>query len=292
MRQYDSALKYWWNYCTTVQQDPFAAGERTILDCLTKKFKEGASYSSLNTLRSAVALINSVNNSGSTTMDRFFKGIYKLKPTTPKYHATWDVEIVFKELESWGSLESLDIQNLSLKLAMLLALGSAFRVQTLALIKLSNIKLSNNGVEIRVTELIKTSRPGADQPFAFFPYFNDRPSLCIARTLSRYIEVTQKLRNEIDCLFISVKKPFKAVGTQTISRWLRTVMRRAGIGEEYTGHSTRHASTSKAAAQGLDVSIIKAAAGWSKNSKTFARFYKRPLDQANNFAESVFSTKD
>ena len=41
---------------------------------------------------------------------------------------------------------------------MLLALGSAFRVQSLRLIKLNNIVQKNTGVEMKVDELIKTNK--------------------------------------------------------------------------------------------------------------------------------------
>ena len=45
----------------------------------------------LNTQRSAIVLINNRDTSGSTLINRFFKGAFKLRHTAPKYASTWDV---------------------------------------------------------------------------------------------------------------------------------------------------------------------------------------------------------
>ena len=71
-----------------------------------------------------------------------------------------------------------------------------------------------------------------------------------------------------------------AVGTQTISRWLKSLMRMAGVEEEFKAHSTRHAATSRALSKGLDLSSIRKAAGWSKDTRVFARFHNRPVNEA------------
>ena len=224
----------------------------------------------------------------SLLLNRFFKGVFKLRPTSAKYNTTWDVGLVLRELESWGVTESLDLKKLTLKLVMLLALGSAFRVQNLSFIKLENTKMLSKGVEIRIVDLIKTSRLGADQPYVFLPFFQNK-ILCIARTLLHYIEITKSIRGDISQLLISYRKPHRKVGTQTISRWLRVVMKIAGIDEQYTAHTTRHASTSKALNKGLNLNLIKKAAGWSENSRVFAKFYNRPIRELENFSETVFS---
>ena len=64
---------------------------------------------------------------------------------------------------------------MSKKLAILLALGSGFRVQSLASILSKDIKMTNNRVQIR-----KRSKPGVPQPTAVFPFFKVKKSLCFA----------------------------------------------------------------------------------------------------------------
>jgi len=45
----------------------------------------------------------------------------------------------------------------------------------------------------------------------------------------------------------------------------------------FSAHSTRHASTSLAICRGINVDEIEHAAGWSRSSDVFARFYNRPI---------------
>ena len=91
-------------------------------------------------------------------------------------------------------------------------------------------------------------------------------------------------------MLISFKKSHKQVGTQTISSWLKLVMRQARIDNTFTAHSTRHPATSKASSKGLDINLIKKTAGWSINCIVFAKFYNRAIQTLDNdFVESVFS---
>lgn len=52
------------------------------------------------------------------------------------------------------------MEELSKKTVMLSALSTASRAQTLANIDIRNIKKSQNGLEIPITKLLKTSGPG------------------------------------------------------------------------------------------------------------------------------------
>lgn len=266
--------------------DPYNGEESLIIQFLTECFENGSSYGSLNSARSAISLISLKNISDSKIINRFLKGIYRLRPSKPKYDKTWDIGPVLKEISMWYPLENLDLRKLTNKLVILLALGTAQRVQTLALIKLSNIIEVNNGYEIEITDLIKTSRPGSYQPLLKLPEFLEKPELCIAKTLRQYINVTSNIRTTSENLLVTLKKPHKAASTGTISRWLKESLVLCGIGREYSAHSTRHAVTSAAFKKGINLNIIKRAAGWSKDSKTFANYYHRPID----LDETVFAT--
>lgn len=92
-------------------------------------------------------------------------------------------------------LENLSLKEVTEKLIMLLALGTGFRAQTISLIKLSGIVVSKSGTEIKVKDIVKTSRPGSYQSYTFLPFFNDKTNICIASTLKYYINVTSTLRS-------------------------------------------------------------------------------------------------
>ena len=89
-------------------------------------------------------------------------------------------------------------------------------------------------------------------------------------------------------LLVSLIAPHKAISSQSVSRWLTRALRMAGIELGYSGHSTRGASTSAAAAGGLSVDLILEAADWA-SAQTFERFYHREASQAA-FARAVLNS--
>lgn len=88
-------------------------------------------------------------------------------------------------------------------------------------------------------------------------------------------------------LFIALKRPHTAVGSQTISRWIRSTLSDCGVSDAFSTHSTWHASTSLAARKGVPVDLIKRAAGWSGESRVFANFYNRQIIDIDAFAKAV-----
>lgn len=110
-----------------------------------------------------------------------------LRPSKPKYDRTWDVNIAFRKIKEWFPLNELSLETLTERLVLLLALGTAHRVQTLASIKIANIKHNSEGYEIEIPDRIKTSRPGTYQPLLIVPKFTENPKLCIASTMEAYI---------------------------------------------------------------------------------------------------------
>lgn len=261
-----------------------------VLVALTKRYKEGAKYGTLNLLRSAIARVNLTHNSDSKLLNQFFKSVFLLRPTSSKYTSSWDVDTVLKEIKSWGMGTGMGLEKLTLKVTMLLALGAAYRSQSLAMIRLTGMRFTSEGVEIQIQGITKTNKPGSKNPKSFFPLFKDQPELCIASTLMAYREATHNIRGGEDQLLISYRTPYKAVTSQTVGRWLKTVMGMAGIEDTYTAHSTRHASSSAAKRKGLSVASIKDSVGWSNSSQVFSKFYDKPLSKMeDNFAYVVFS---
>ena len=60
-------------------------------------------------------------------VSRFIKGIFELRPTTPRSCCTWSVAPVLKHLSSLEPLKRLSLKELTLKLTVLLALTTATR---------------------------------------------------------------------------------------------------------------------------------------------------------------------
>ncbi|EZA48749.1 hypothetical protein X777_13161 [Ooceraea biroi] len=71
------------------------------------------------------------------------------------------------------------------------------------------------------------------QPFISFSSFEGHENLCIYSLLKHYLHVTKDLRvSSDDSLFISFARPHRAIGSQLISRWLRSSLEECGVRTE------------------------------------------------------------
>lgn len=122
------------------------------------QFKDGKSYSSINSCRAAISLVLSITKEDEPLIKRYFRGLYNANPPAPKYDVTWDPHPVLTTLEKMFPLDSLSIEQLTLKTVTLLALISGHRVETFAKIKISNITEYEDRIEIRVSDKIKTTK--------------------------------------------------------------------------------------------------------------------------------------
>jgi integrase len=296
LKQYNCALYKWWQYCKDNKLDYLSVNTSLVLNFLTEQYQRGASYSSLNTCRSALSLISGKPLSEDKHVSRFLKGVYKTKPVFPKYQTTWNPNIVLDHLTTLYPNESISLDLLTRKTVTLLALSTAQRVQTLSLIKVDNIQINEGNIRIIIDDLIKTSAPGKPTPRLILPFFPNKEEICPARTLLAYIDRTQTFRSirNAERLLLTIKRPIHNASSSTISRWIKQTLSDSGIDTNmYCAHSTRHAATSAANRKGLSVEMIKKTAGWSGNSLVFSKFYNRPLSIENNadnaFAEAVYN---
>lgn len=291
MNQYNSAIQSWCQYCDENCFDFFNANTTQLIKYLTEKFSHGASYSTLNCHRSALSILLGHEITVNDCVKRFFKGVYRLKPPAPKYNTTWDPNIVINYVADLFPNDSISLKELSFKTVTLLALASAQRMQTLSLIKINNIYFHEDKIQIKIEDLIKTSRPGSCQPLITLPYIKENPKVCPALVLKSYINRTSSIRNAEEYLFISHQKPHKKVGTQTLSHWVKFTLEKSGIDiTVYGSHSTRHASTSAAHRTGVNLEVIRKAAGWTESSRVFLKYYKKDLADTTNhsFVNSLF----
>jgi len=152
------------------------------------------------------------------------------------------------------------------------------------------LKYSPEGVTFVPTELAKQSRQNKKIAEFFFPVFPANNKLCPVTTLRAYQERTRDRRKdkEHSQLFISLIKPYNAVTSSTIARWLKSVLTKSGIDTGiFKAHSIRGASTSAAANAGVTTNDILNAADWSSES-VFQKFYYR-CEQKNTFGSSVLA---
>lgn len=280
VEQYSVYFRKWLHFCSTRETDPLQLDEVEVLTFLTEMYKKGESYSAINTARSALSVILSKNGlsiGNFISVKRFMKGIFELRPPMPRYTYIWDVNIIFEFLMNFSS-EDIPLSYLTYKLVTLLALATAQRAQTLHLIDLENFVYNNNEIIVPIPQLLKQSNP-RNRKFSLRLSCNvENPSICVVTTLKEYIRRTKNIRGNQRQLFISFNKPHRAVSRSTISRWIKTVLREAGIDVSiFKAHSTRAASCSHAKRNAVPIEHILKTAGWA-NDKTFRKFYDKVVE--------------
>lgn len=221
-KQYNVSLKNWWFFCIEHNIDIFHPTTSNIINFLNHLFHQGASYATLNATRSAINLIKN-SDVDEKVVNRYLKGAFKIRPVFPKYKTTWDPSIVLDYLASLYPTSTLDLVNLTYKLVSLLALCTAQRIQTLTKIKMENIFIKTEYIEILIPEILKTSGPGKPQPKLIIPFYKTKPELCLASTLLDYCRRTESLRNNTQQLLITTKKPHHPATTQILSRWIKFI---------------------------------------------------------------------
>lgn len=266
-----------------------------IIDFLTSLFKSGKSYSTINSAKSAITNVQSVfgverADHDTMLLTRFMKGVFNQRPHLSKVQTTWDVSLVLKHLKALGIPVILDLFTLVSKLATLLLLLSGQRGQTIHLLQVQDVECTETHLILRPSSLLKTSRPGAHQPEVLLPAYSD-PSLCVVRLYREYMKRTRAMRDtKVTRVFLTTQRPYQPIARATLSRWVKTVLKAAGVDVvHYTSHSTRSATTSAAAGADVPLDTILRTAGWSGPS-TFRRFYNKPINRENQFASAILGT--
>ncbi len=207
-------------------------------------------------------------------VSRLLKGVFEHRPSLPKYDVIWDVSVVLRLLRSW-QLQSISLKDLTLKLTTLLALASSQRVQTLKAFNIQNLTFQENKCVFVIDSVLKTTRPGNHLSTVVIDEFSEDHNLCPVQHLKLYLNKTTSFRSSNMQLLLSYQRPYQPVSTDTIARWIKTVLGKAGLDNKVFGaHSTRAAVTSAAHKNGVSIDRILAAGGWS-NENTFGRFYKK-----------------
>lgn len=158
LKQYDTCLKKWYTFCQNNHLHVFNVTVADVLNFLSYTFDSSARYGTINTCRSALSLLLGQDIVNNDLTKRFLRGVFRLRPTLPKYNLTWNVDQVLDYLSNWYPNEKLNLDQLSKKLTTLLALVTGHRVQTLSVIDVKNIKFTDTEVIIQIPAYIKRKR--------------------------------------------------------------------------------------------------------------------------------------
>ena len=294
-KSYSSAWRQWWGWCSERQISPFPESITPVVEFIAHKFEEGKQCSTLNSYRSALpATIPPIEGNPvgqHPLVCRALQGSFNRRPLKPKYTTTWDVGLVVTFLQvKMADNQSLNLKQISLKSATLLALANAARASDLVALDVQFTQRTAEGVIFRIPGLTKTRRSGPPRSL-FIASFEDK-RVCPVHTLECYLSRTEQLRKTSSGkhqLFLGLKKPHNPVTSATIVRWVKEVLSLAGVDiMAFSSHSTRAASASAARNRGVSVKDIMDAAGWTRQS-TFETYYNKLLP--SEFTQAVLGRK-
>ena len=86
---------------------------------------------------------------------RLLKGVFNSRPPAAQYTTTWDVSSVLTFIDNSPKNRKLSFQDLTHKVAMLMALSNAYRCSDLAALDLKHRSYLTNGVRFIIPDLTK-----------------------------------------------------------------------------------------------------------------------------------------
>lgn len=259
-----------------------------LIEYLTDLFHKGKAYRTINVHRSMISSTAHVHGAEPLGQHKLvtalMKSIFNRRPPQPKYTHTWSPDKVTDFLRNLGPNEALTIEWLSRKVVTLVALATMLRTSELASIKCASVHISETMAHATLLRPRKSQRSG---PLRSVSIRSSSDALiCPVQALTSYLARTEAVRpvNGTTELFLTTLPPQRAATANTLARWIKYVLREAGINTSvFSAHSTRGAAASHALRSGVPLASILQAADW-RSQRTFNEFYRRDIaeSQINN----------
>jgi len=199
---------------------------------------------------------------------------------------SWSVSDLLEFIATWHPASSLSLRQLTLKTLALIAVSSSDRGQTIHAMDIENTHVTREGIEFVIFDALKTSHLKR-KPKIVKCISSKNGSLDVCKYVLDYMNRTLPLRAA--CVKRGLPKPTKLflswktkmpVAQNTISRWLKLILKIAGINTEmFSGHSFRGSSLSAAYSSGVSTSQILKAGDWC-NVNTFLNYYNNPEEDS------------
>ena len=278
--KYSPYWKKFTEFCSNINTKPEEADVEAIVNFFCKLHDDKKSFSVINTAKLAISHHLSFppykHLSDHPLLDKFFKGLFNINPPKPKMSFVWDVSIVFKHFNSLESNDKLPDRELSQKLSMLLLLLGAQRVNTIYNFTVDRMVVTDTAATFAPDSVLKHSRKGRKLDTFVYRAYNANKKLCVLDCINEYLNRrASKVKDDTNKLLVTYGKPYKGSSPDTIRRWIKDLFTTCKI-FDFSAHSCRSASTSKAAKLGMDMDDIVSKACWKKET-TFQRFYNKEI---------------
>ena len=100
-------IERWISVCLERKIDPFQPPLSFLLDYLLQEADrvQGRSYSSMNTIRSAISAVASIGHTPACRhplVCRFMKAVFQIRPSFSRSRTTWDPDVVLTHIDGLG----------------------------------------------------------------------------------------------------------------------------------------------------------------------------------------------
>ena len=103
--QYGSHVQRWMSFCIRRKVDPFQPSINFLLDYLLQEFRKekGRSYSSMNTIRSAISSISYIDDKPAgkhPLVSRLMRAVFQQRPSFSRCQSIWDPDLILNYIKS------------------------------------------------------------------------------------------------------------------------------------------------------------------------------------------------
>lgn len=125
--QYNVTFKIWWSFCKGNNLNTFTYSLHSVLLFMAEQFNKGSAYDTINSHCSALSLLLGGEVGADEQIKRLLRGVYKSRPSAPKYVRTWDPKTV-DHFSNLDTNKKITLEKLTKKVVVLLTLCTGHRV--------------------------------------------------------------------------------------------------------------------------------------------------------------------
>ena len=269
-----------------------------VQNFLQQVFEGGVTAGYVSNIRSCISVTLELCLGYRLTQDawssRLAKGQVNIRPDSPRYSETFDVDMLVRRVMSFGDNYDMPPQQLQAKVVILLRIALLARSCDLAQVIYSESHVSRpHGLKVVLGRLKPDSTVQIHRDIPLIPYYDEYPTACVASAVEAYMLRTKPRRatmlsNRIpeakmrrkdpvfkDRLLLGEDKTAFPIGAQRIAKISVMTMEDAGIDVKvFKAASIRMASANLNLDAGEDISDVMFRGRW-KSVSVFKKFYER-----------------
>ena len=282
--------------------DPITCDINSICEFFADKLEEGKAANTIAGYRSAISeihdLVDGQTIGNHPDVSRAIIAVRKENPATSIGPDIVDISPSLEYIDTLGNNESMQLKDLSVKTAFLMALVTASRPSDLVRLDLSTARISESSYsfeciepkEYKIALAHSASTTKQRIKVVYVGSYPDNPNLCPYSALRSLISRTDHFRtsnSKKKAIFLISRQPYTPASVDTVANWIKLAMKKSS--PDLTAKDVRSTSASLAQNAGADLSTVLALGNWSSNS-TYQRFYQRGVSlmlKKNNVSAQI-----